>query len=74
MDGYTDDSVYTIVFASDGYLHEVHMDSWITADAVCVALSLEYGNVELEHNFNGAKARYDSGRKVWSDLGITESV
>lgn len=70
MDGYSDDTRYTLTFSAGGYLHEVKTDGWITAELLGVALSVKHGKVELKHNFNGAEAAYRDGTKLWSDSGI----
>lgn len=74
MDGYSDESRYTLTFSAGGYLHEVKVDAWITADLLGVALSAKHGRVGLTHNFNDAKASYINGERVWSDRGITEVI
>ena len=74
MDGYSDESRYTLKFSAGGYLHEVKVDAWITAEAVGVALSAKHGGVDLTHNFNGAQALYFDGQRLWSDQGITEEI
>lgn len=70
MDGYSDESRYTLTFSAGGYLHEVKIDAWITAGLLGVALSAKHGKVGLKHNFNGAEAAYRDGVKLWSDSGI----
>jgi len=72
MDGYSDESRYTITFSAGGYLHEVKADAWITADVLGVAISARHGSALLTHNFNGAQAEYCDGLKLWSDNDITE--
>lgn len=74
MDGYSDETRYTLTFAAGGYLHEVKADAWSTAELLGVALSAKHGGVDLTHNFNGAQAHYLNGERLWSDRGVTEVI
>ncbi len=72
MDGYSDESRYTITFSANNYLREVKVDTWGTADLLGVALSAKHGTVKLRHNFNDAEACYRDGVKLWNDTGIMD--
>lgn len=73
MISYSDDSRYTITFEDGGYVHEVKMDGWITAEVTAGAISAKAeGGAMLTNNFNGAQARFKGGAKVWSDNGMHE--
>lgn len=74
MDGYCDDTCYIITFLAGGYLHEVKVDAWITADVTALALSAKVGRVMLVNNFNGAEACFRDGVKIWSDNGVTDAT
>lgn len=72
MDGYSDDTRYTITFTEGGYAHEVKADAWVTADILAQALSARVGRALITHNYNGAEAAYRDGAKLWSDNGIID--
>lgn len=70
MDGYSDETRYTITFEQGGYVHEVKGDGWITMDFTATAISASAGRAKLVNNFNGAEAAYRDGVKMWSDSGV----
>lgn len=72
MDGYSDETRYTITFSEGGYAHEVKGDAWITMDFTAVAISAKAGRAQLVNNFNGAEAAYRNGVKIWSDRDVSD--
>lgn len=72
MDGYTDESRYTIGYTDGGYRHEVKVDAWLTVESVAVALSVKYGRVDMVNNFNGAEGAYRDGVKLWTDAKFSD--
>lgn len=72
MDGYTDETRYTITFEQGGYAHEVKGDGWITMDFTAAAISASAGRALLVNNFNGAEAAFRDGVKIWSDNNVSD--
>lgn len=70
MDGYSDETRYTITFSEGGYFHEVCGDAWITMEFTARTISAKAGEVRLVNNFNGAGATFRDGVMTQTDNDV----